>query len=189
MKYILLMAAVLALTTIACKSEQKSEAVPGMRVVSGELTYSVPDQWKETTPKGRMRKAQYILPGTGESGDAEMAVFVFPGSGGSVRANIDRWIGQFQPAPEQGSVYQELNDFTTNGLNVTTVYARGTYMQSSGRGMGMGGPVTEMPDYAMLAAIVETSGDPWFFKAVGPQETIDHWRADFDKFCQSFKGN
>ena len=53
--------------------------------------------------------------------------------------------------------------------------------------MMMGGPVEELKDYAMLAAIVETANGPWFFKATGPENTIEHWRQTFNEFVQSFK--
>ena len=39
----------------------------------------------------------------------------------------------------------------------------------------------------MVAAIVETSTDPWFFKTTGPQATIDHWRGEFEKFAGTIK--
>ncbi len=38
-----------------------------------------------------------------------------------------------------------------------------------------------------VAAIVETSTDPWFFKTVGPEATINHWRPAFEKFAGSMK--
>ena len=172
---------------ISCQSEQKqAQSEDAVKTISGELTYQVPEEWHQIMPSSSMRKAQFVLPGFENGGDGELAVFVFPGSGGSVQANIDRWIGQFKPSDEDNSVHQETNKIKVNGLDVTLVFARGTYMNS---GMAMSGPVEELPDYALMAAIVETSGDPWFFKAVGPQATMDHWRDAFEKFATTVNEN
>jgi len=49
--------------------------------------------------------------------------------------------------------------------------------------MGGGGP---QKDYAMLAAIVDTSGGAHFFKMWGPKKTVKGARNDFDKLVGSF---
>lgn len=170
-------------------TEQKAETenTAENNLVPGEISYSVPAEWKSEQPKSNMRKAQYRIPGAEGAEDAEMAVFVFPGTGGSVQANIDRWISQMkQPDGSDSKGKTDIKNLTVNNLPVTTMYVTGTYLKSSSQ-MMMGGPKVEMPEYAMLAAIVETSKDPWFFKIVGPQKTVDKWKSEFDKFVSSFK--
>ena len=173
---------------IGCTDQKSgSENVKNNDSVPGEISYSIPEDWKSEKPKSRMRKAQYRIPGFEGAEDAEMAVFVFPGTGGSVQANINRWIGQMkQPDGSDSKEKTEIKNFTVNNLPVTIMYVTGTYLKSSSP-MMMDGPKEEMKDYAMLAAIVETSKDPWFFKMVGPQTTVDHWKPQFDKFVNSFK--
>jgi hypothetical protein len=169
-----------------CSEENKSDSMAKPQAVSGELTYQVPEGWVAENPSSRMRKAQFRIPGTSADMAAEMAVFYFPKSGGSVQANLDRWYGQFvQP---DGSVTREKAMIETrevNDLKVTTVYFTGTYMKSSAPMMG--GKKEELPGYAMWGAIVEGKGAPWFFKATGPQSTIDGSKADFEKFIGTFK--
>jgi hypothetical protein len=134
-----------------------------------------------------MRKAQFKLPGKNQAMDAELAVFVFPGSGGGIQANIDRWIGQFiQPDGSSTEDKTEIKKVKANSLPITLVYLTGTYMSGS-MGGPMGGSSTELPGFAMVAAIVETSDNPWFFKAVGPQATIENWRPAFETFIKTFK--
>ena len=173
---------------IGCTEKQSETAnVSEKKLTPGEISYTVPADWKSEEPKSKMRKAQYKIPGFDGAADAEMAVFVFPGTGGSVQANIDRWVGQFvQPDGSDSNEKTETNKIRVNNMPVTTVYLTGTYLQSTSP-MMMNGPKEEKAEYAMLAAIVETSTDPWFFKLVGPQQTVDHWRPEFDKFIQSFK--
>ena len=187
LNFLLIISLVLVL---GCKSEkpQAEEENTGSTVNNNkELTYTAPDGWVSEAPKSRMRLAQYRLPGQEGAGDAELAVFVFPGTGGSVNANLERWYGQFkQPDGADSGEKADVQKKKVNGLDVTIVYVTGTYLQSASP-MMMGGPVNEVPESAMLAAIVETGKDPWFFKAVGPQKTIDYWRPSFDTFVQSFK--
>ena len=129
-----------------------------------------------------MRKAQYRLPGIEGAGDAEMAVFVFPGGGGAVQANINRWVSQFkQPGGSDSMDKAEISKIESHGLQVTLVYVTGSYLNET-----MGGSKSELADYAMIAAIVETSADPWFFKTVGPKTTINHWRQKFENFATTF---
>ena len=153
---------------------------------AGEVEYTAPESWIKQEPSSHMRKAQYSLPGVNGADSAELAVFFFPGTGGSVQANLDRWYGQIkQPDGSSTADKAKSEKIEVGGLQVTVVHVTGTYLKS--QSMMMAGPVEELPDYAMLAAIVETTNGPWFFKAVGPEKTIEHWRPSFDQFVRTFK--
>jgi len=60
----------------------------------------------------------------------------------------------------------------------------GTFQKSGGPMMS--GSVEKLPGYALLAAIVQTKSEPWFFKAVGPEITINYWCQGFEKFVKCF---
>lgn len=168
-------------------SGEKMESAHGSPAESAEIVYKAAEGWIQETPRGSMRLDQYRLPGQDGAKDAELAVFVFPGGGGNVQANIDRWIGQFkQPDGSSSTDFTEIGNTNSHDLPVTLVYVTGTYL-SGAMGGAMSGSSKEMPGFAMLAAIVETEKDPWFFKAVGPQPTIDYWRPAFESFTQTFK--
>jgi hypothetical protein len=183
----------------ACSSKEEAEVKPEMNTqtqsqlpanhppVSGtEIKYTIPEGWVSETPSGSMRKAQYKLPGVEDNDPAELAVFHFPGTGGSVEANLDRWYGQFkQPDGSSTKDKAGTKSLMAGDLPVTIVYATGTYLKSLSP-MSMGGPTEELPNYALLAAIIETGSGPWFFKTTGPQKTIDYWRPEFEKFAQTF---
>ena len=171
----------------SCQTKEESEQqVPVLERSSstGDITYSVPEDWKEETPSSTMRKAQFRIPGAEGAGDAELAVFVFPGGGGGVQANIDRWLRQFkQPDGSDSKQKAEIKKVESNGLPVTIIYVTGTHLKGTMRG----GPTTELENYAMIAAILETSTDPWFFKTIGPEETIKYWRPEFENFAKTLK--
>jgi hypothetical protein len=110
---------------------------------------------------------------------AECAVYYFgPGQGGSVQANIDRWIGQFQGPKTALKVEKR----TISGLKITTVDVSGAYN-------GMGGPnAPEGPpkqDYRLLGAIVEGPQGSVFFKFTGPAKTVAENQAAFEKMLSS----
>ena len=155
--------------------EVTAETVPGLK-------FSVPKEWEKGTPSNSMRVAQWILPGPG--GDAELVVFRFPGGAGGIEANLTRWKGQFTP-PEGKTI----DDVTTTknvegeGVKTTQVDVTGTYVAAMTPGSE---DKHNEAGSRMLAAIVEGSGDPFFFKVVGPKATMDVWAAPFDTMVTTF---
>lgn len=198
MKLLLLAISALALCT-HCKSKPAPEAPAApMRPVTdapapsdgsgpAEITWTAPASWKSHPPTTRMRKAQYSLPGKTDKDAAELAVFHFPGTGGGVQDNLDRWYTQFkQPDGSETKKLAQVKRVTVSGLKITVTYVTGTYLKPK-MPMMMAGPTEEIPGQAMLAAIVETGHGPWFFKAVGPKKTLDAHRSLFDLFVLSFR--
>jgi len=184
--YFRMVLSTLLLVVIGCKTDTNNDNETNQIATNiGELSYTAPEAWEAQKPSSSMRKAQYRIPGTDDSGDAELAVFVFPGSGGTVEANLQRWYGQFkQPDGSASADQAKLQKLTVNKLSVTTVYLEGIYLKSKSQ-MMMGGEIEEIPDSALLAAIIETGGDPWFFKAVGPRATLDNNQDEFNQLVQS----
>jgi len=182
----------LFLFLLNCGSEKNKENKPQTQInrpelPQGILHYTPPEDWIAEHPSSRMRRGQYRLPGVDGKGDAILAIFNFPGTGGSVKANLDRWYRQMkQPNGSDTKAHVQRKDIVVNGIPVTMIYVTGTYLQSAS-GMMRKGEVKEKPGYAMLAAIAETADSPWFFKATGPKETIDKHRDNFEEFVQSFR--
>jgi hypothetical protein len=145
-----------------------------------ELKVSVPKEWEKGQPSGMMRMAQWVLPGPG--GDAELVVYRFAGGAGGVEANIERWKGQFQP-PEGKSIddMTKVEKFDVGALKVTHVDIAGRFVAAVMPGQEA---KHDEADYRMLATILEGSGDPFFFKATGPQKTIDLWAEAYMKMLR-----
>jgi hypothetical protein len=160
-------------------------AVPG---VTTELKFEPPATWKPEQPRSPMRKAQFVLPrAEGDSEDGELVVFYFgPGEGGGVEDNLMRWHGMFKTAEGQPLPPETLQreQFEANGLKVTLMDTAGRYAPSAMPGMPATGP---KDNYRMLAAVVETPGGPWFFRAVGPQATMTAQRDAFKQFLMTAK--
>ncbi|MHC4609231.1 MAG: hypothetical protein ACYS7M_02655 [Planctomycetota bacterium] len=146
----------------------KATEADGELTVAG-LRFDIPEGWESQKPRSSMRAAQYSLPG--EAGPAELAVF--PGIGGTVQANIDRWIAQFKdPENPDGKVDSEVKTFEKGGLKLSIVRASGTHTPAR---MGPSAPPTDsVSAYALFGVIVE--GGPQgtlFIKTTGPLATIN----------------
>jgi hypothetical protein len=135
------------------------------------IAWNVPAEWQETANPNAMRLATYRSPGGGEMSVAR--------AGGTTEANIQRWLTQFDAAAPPTR-----EEKTIHGLRVTTVHLAGTF---KGSGMMMGNQTPEPhPGWALLGAIVETTGSSaYFFKMVGPAPAIAAARAPFDRLLAS----
>jgi hypothetical protein len=154
----------------------------------GNLTFAAPSEWIEESPSSPMRRAQYRLPrAAGDAEDAELIVFHFPGQGGSVQANMDRWVGQF--SKKDGSAAADsakISKRESANVPLTILDVEGTYSPSGGPMMQRGSP---KPNYRMLAAIAETPAGPWFFKLTGQKSTLEKWEKGFLGFLDSIQPN
>ena len=125
------------------------------------LVWKAPKEWAAAPNPNAMRLATYKI-----TDDTELVV---ARAGGDVATNVARWAGQFDgsPAPKQ-------TDKTVHGLKVTIVQIEGTYQG------GMGPTTGSHPSWAMLGAIVETSGEDYFFKVIGPAATVRAAKKPFE---------
>ena len=151
---------------------------------SGTLTFTAPGEWKARPPASSMRVAEFVVPrAQGDSEDGEVIVYYFGGTGGSVEANVRRWIGQFEQqagAPADG----KRMTFSVGDLKVTTVDVSGTYIAEVRPGS------TERhnkPNFRMRAAVVETPRGPYFVKFTGPAKTVTAASSAFDGFIRSLR--
>jgi hypothetical protein len=172
---IILVAVVCVVTLDNIASAQKSE-----------LKFRVPAGWVEEERTSSMRVAQYRLPkAPGDPEDASLVLYYFgQGQGGSVTANIDRWIAQMkQPdgSPVKGAKDEHLE---TNGLKVTTVDLSGTYVAETAPGSGT---FNNKPGYRLRAAVVETPNGSYFLKLIGPETTVTQWNDSFLSYIKSFE--
>ncbi len=148
------------------------------------LRWSQPANWKSEAQRP-MRLATYTIPhAPGDSENGECGVYYFgPGQGGSVQANLDRWIGQFLEADGKSSKSAaKLEKRSVHGLKISTVDVSGAYT-------GMGGPMVQsgkpVPGYRLLGAIVEGPQGSVFFKFTGPAKTVAQNQSAFSKMLDS----
>jgi hypothetical protein len=132
---------------------------------------NLPDGWTRSEPTSSMRLAQISLsPAKGDKDPADLAVFHFPGSGGSSSANIVRWQNQFKgPKGEPGPEVAKTDTTMVGLLTVITTDVIGTQLAQGGM---MGGSTGEVANSRMIASVIETPSGNWFIKVVGPAKTV-----------------
>ena len=147
---------------------------------AGGLSWKPPPGWTAEPPSSAMRVVTYRVPAiSGDAEPAELGVFFFgKGEGGSVDANIDRWLAQF--TPEAGAAKPSRKVETVKGIRVTRVSTEGTY--SSGM---PGGPRTPKTGFVLLGAIAEGPGGNVFFKLTGPGKTVKKAAPQFEALIHS----
>jgi hypothetical protein len=155
-------------------------------LLAAGLTFTAPDGWKSTPSTSSMRIAEFSLPhAPGDADDAQLIVYYFGGSGGSVDANMQRWIGQMQQTDGRpSSAVAKKQSRTVNGLTVSLVDISGTYTAEMSPGSAAH---HNKPHYRMRAGVVETAKGPYFIKLTGPERTVGQWDAAFEQFVSSFK--
>jgi hypothetical protein len=150
------------------------------------LTFTAPTSWKTVPTSSSMRVAQYALPhAAGDTQDAELVVYYFGGSGGTVEANIDRWVGQMQqPDGRPSGAVAKRQSRTVNGLKVTLVDVPGTYVAEVTPGAAQR---HNSPNFHLRAAVIETTNGPYFIKLTGPAKTVAASEKQFEAFLASVK--
>lgn len=151
------------------------------------LQFDVPSGWITKPATSSMRVAEFALPKiAGDAEDASLVLYYFGGTGGTVQANLDRWIGQMTQPDGRASkdVATTSTMKTTSGLAVTLVDVAGTYVAEVTPG------ATERlnkPGFRLRAAVVETPSGPYFVKLTGPAKTMATWNDSFLAFVRSLR--
>lgn len=152
-------------------AEDKPAADRTVTVGEGKITFTAPEGWEKKQPRIRIIDAEFAIPPA--EGDEQAGRMTVMGAGGSIEANIDRWIGQFQQ-PDGGDTKKatKVEKLKVNGQNIHYVDVSGTYRDMPG-GPFAGGKAVLREDYRMLAAIIETEkAGNYFFKFYGPKATV-----------------
>ena len=144
---------------------------------AGGLKFTRPASWIWVPTTSPMRKVE----DKEQKSAAEVVFFHFgTGQGGDVKANVERWYGQFSDGRDKINARSE--DKSTNGRKITYVFAEGTYL--SGPPMGQ---KTPMKDHALVGAIVEDGGGNVFIKMTGPRTLTKSAEAEFRKMVEGAK--
>ncbi|MEO0529210.1 MAG: hypothetical protein AAF266_01400 [Planctomycetota bacterium] len=176
---------VLSILSLVVPSSAEEATQQTIAIAGGALEFEAPSEWPEVTPGSRiLEKELSVQPPEGT--EAAPARLTLMSAGGSVQANLARWVGQFK-GTEGGADRSaaETEELKPDGMPATLIDLSGTYMESAG---GPFGPKTPRPNYRMVAAIVETGGSGnYFFKLVGPEQTVGPAAEEFKAMIGSIR--
>lgn len=149
---------------------------------AGGLSWVAPKPFVARAPKSSMRVAEYGVEGDDK---AELGVFFFGADqGGTVEANMTRWIGQFTQ-PDGSATQAKRGERSVKGIAVSTIEAQGTF--SGGMAMPGAPQPAAQPDAMLLGAIAKGPSGSVFFKLVGSKGTVETARPAFDQLLESLK--
>jgi hypothetical protein len=150
----------------------------------GGLAFTAPEGWEYEHPASAMRRAQFGV--RGEDGTAGLVVYFFGNRGaGSSQANVDRWVGQFRNPDGSPLSGVEPTKRKVAGFDVTEIEVAGSYSS----GMGDDSSRQRQPGKRMIAAIVDTSTGPYYFKFLGDDAVVKENREAFDGLLSSLKAS
>lgn len=192
-----------AVETDSIEDKKKPEAPKPQQIelAEGKLVLLVPGDWKQVKPRSRIIQFEFQVPAAkpvesniakeDDSKQVSSSKSPQPGrmtimnAGGGVKANIDRWVGQFRTAEGKplDKEKQKIGEKKLSELTVHTVDLVGTFLDKP---RGPFGPSVERPNYRMLAAIVPTKKHGmWFIKYYGPRESVDSQAESFAKMIDA----
>ncbi len=169
-----------------------------IEVGEGKLTIFLPGTWEKVEPKFNMIDYEFrVAPVPSEAERAETTAtplkptaeagrLTISQAGGTVEANMQRWIGQFRLGRDADGA-DAIKKETTKAapLVIHRLDIAGTYFDMV---RGPIGPKQERPDYRMLGAMIETPSEgTWYIKFYGPQALVETEAAAFGKVIAGLK--
>ncbi len=160
-----------------------AEEGKGTRVTIGNISSTTPASWKAGKVTGGIRIAQFRLPKSNDDEPVtEVAIFK---SGGSVKANIDRWKNQF--APPRGKTTDDVakeSKIKIAGQDAAQLDITGTYkappFDPTYRGKKMEG-------FRLIGIQVDVGDDTYQIKLIGPAKNVEKHKKEFDAWIKGFK--
>ncbi len=154
------------------KTDEGAEPSATREVTIKDITLRLPVAWKAQEPSNKLRLAQFeIAPVEGDKRPAELVVSSFPGGGGGVDPNVQRWIGQF----DSDDRTVELKQGRSTLGRYVLVDLIGTYHdQRFERVRGRIVRRTEtLPGWRFVGVVLTVPGKGiYFMKLVGPERTV-----------------
>jgi hypothetical protein len=169
-----------------CSAVTAQQAVKTQDVSFGEVTGKLPTAWASKGATREFRIGEWTVPGAQGAAPAVLIAFHFgKNGGGGVEDNVKRWMGMVRVADPKQAVRDKIQ---RQGLVVHTVDLTGTYLEKP---FPASQQITERPNYRMLAAMIETTGEggngPYYVRLVGPAKTVGAAKAGWDGLLGSLK--
>ena len=130
------------------------------------LKLKIPEDWKEQKTTSNMRAAQFALPD-----DVQLVIFYFGGPTGGIKANIDRWIGQF----EDKDLKLEMKTGKCKAGTYIVVDCQGTWKKPDGPPFArktVSTPNSRVINVILVEELEDKKEDYYFFKMSGAEKAV-----------------
>lgn len=184
MRSLFAFAAVLTLATFSSPASADEAATAKTVDVFGSGELEIPDGFKRVEPQSRIVEHEFQIT-QGDGDDAPTARVTMMAAGGDVKANIDRWKGQFAGGNKDANKTETMK---VGNWEVHLVDLNGSFGETMGGGPFSGGKVVQRIGYAMTAAIlVHPEGRKYFVKMIGPEDLVTANRESFVTMIKSIE--
>ncbi|HUY32114.1 MAG TPA: gluconolactonase [Pirellulales bacterium] len=186
-------AVLFALTSSGYRSSARADDEPpaednlNFDLAEGRLVLTAPEGWLRKEPANRIIEHEFQVPAS--EGDERPGRMTVTSAGGTINANIDRWIGQFSQ-PDGSSTKDKIKQekLTVAGQEITLIDVSGTYDDSP----PFAGGGEKRENYRLLGAIVATKEGKkktgnYYVKFVGPNQTVEDHAEGFRKMLDGLK--
>lgn len=165
--------------------EVRAEDPVEIALADGALKMTVPANWKTVQPRSRIIEHEFQAPKEGDT----LSRITLMAAGGSIDANVERWIGQFtQPDGKASKDVAKVEKKKVGDFEVTVVDISGTMSESMGGGPFAPGKTVKREGYRMLGAIIDTQNRGLqFVKLTGAAELVEQQLKEFNEFIESIK--
>jgi hypothetical protein len=146
-------------------------------VSEGQIAMKAPAGWTKQQPRVKLIEAEFSIAAVeGDEVDGRCTIMA---AGGTVQANIDRWVAQFAKTDRNRTEKKEIA-----GQEVHLVDLVGTYKDQR----GPFAPVELRENYRVLGAIIVTQNrGQYFVKFYGPQATVSAHDKAFREMLNSLQ--
>lgn len=165
------------------KATEPKDAEPVMiEGAEGKLSIPVPGAWQSKEPASNIIEHEFAAkPAEKDAVEGRLTMMM---AGGSVDANVDRWLGQFSKGADGQAPKVKRETLKVNGQEVVWVDVAGTYQDRR----GPFGPAVARENYRMLGAIVSMKGGGlYFLKFYGPSTTMSEHEAGFRQMVEGIR--
>jgi hypothetical protein len=156
-------------------------------VAEGRFLLTAPEGWLRKKPANRIIEHEFQVPAS--DGDERPGRMTVTSAGGTIGANIDRWIGQFSQ-PDGSSTKDKIKQekLTVADQEITLIDVSGTYDDSP----PFAGGGVKRENYRLLGAIIATKDGKkktgnYYVKFVGPNQTVEDHAEGFKKMLDGLK--
>jgi hypothetical protein len=149
-------------------------------VTAKAVKLQVPKSWKAVKSSSEFRAAQFTIPPAEEGGEeAELVVFHFGGPTGGIKANVNRWVGQFQ---SEGRAMRMVRGKSGQGEYILADIS-GTWKKPDGPPFAQ--KTVNKPNSRVINVILITEQDKmkdyYFLKLSGPDKLVQSQAAALRK--------
>lgn len=128
-----------------------------------DVVLKLPESWKTEKPENKLRLAQFVIPAV--EGDDESATLVVSSfTGGGVKENMSRWIGEFKDSVK---VVTKTGESASGPYEIVEV--SGTYAGPSFRRRA-----TPLENARAVTIVLKPQDKPYYYlKLAGPTKTVE----------------